>query len=51
MTAQAIPAIRGATGTISNSFRQYLSILLAKHIIKELKKPPYWALHTDCGKC
>jgi hypothetical protein len=33
-----IPGIRGATGTISQSFRQYLSNIPGKHEIKELKK-------------
>ena len=33
-----IPVIRGATGTISKSFRKYLSNLPGKHEIKELQK-------------
>jgi len=50
--AKAIPVVIGATGTISESFRQYLSNIPGKHEIKELqKKRPYWALHVYCGKC
>jgi hypothetical protein len=30
--------ITGATGTISKSFRKYLSNMLGKHKIKELQK-------------
>ena len=33
-----IPVIEGATGTISESFRKYLSNILGKHEIKELQK-------------
>jgi hypothetical protein len=33
-----IPVIIGATGTISQSFRKYLSNILGKHNIKELQK-------------
>jgi len=45
--------IIGATGTISKSFKQYLSNIQGKHEIKEIqkKKQLYWALHTYCGKC
>jgi hypothetical protein len=32
------PVIRGATGTISKSFRKYLSSVPGKHDIKELQK-------------
>jgi hypothetical protein len=50
--AKVIPVITRATGTISKSFRQYLSNIPRKHEFKELKKKgqPYWALHTYCGK-
>jgi hypothetical protein len=45
--AKVIPVIIGATGTITNSHRQYLSNKPEKHEIKEIqKKQPYWALHT-----
>jgi len=33
-----IPVIKGATGTISKSFRQYLSNIPGKHEIKEMQK-------------
>jgi len=36
--AKGIPVIIGATGTISKSLRQYLSNILEKHEIKEIKK-------------
>jgi hypothetical protein len=32
------PVTRGATGTISKSFRKYLSSITGKHDIKELQK-------------
>jgi hypothetical protein len=35
---QATPVIIGATGTISKSFRKYLSSVSGKHDIKELQK-------------
>jgi hypothetical protein len=42
-----IPIIIGATGTISKSFRKYLSNVPEKHTIRELQETPtYWALHT-----
>jgi hypothetical protein len=40
-----------ATGTTSESLRQYLSTIPGNHKMKELQKQPYRALHTDCGKC
>jgi hypothetical protein len=33
-----IPVIIGAAGTISESFRKYLSNVLGKHKIKEIQK-------------
>ena len=36
--AKVIPAIIGATGTISKSLRQYLSKIPRKHEIKRLQK-------------
>jgi len=50
VTAKLIPVIIGATGTISESLRQYLRNKTGKHEIKELQRQPYWALHTNCGK-
>jgi len=35
---KVIPAIIGATGTISISFRKYVSNILGKHEVKELQK-------------
>ena len=45
--SKMIPVIIGATGTISNSFRKYMSDILGKH---EVKEQPYWALHKYAGK-
>ena len=28
-----------------------ISNIPGKHAVKELQKQPYWALHTNCGKC
>jgi hypothetical protein len=42
--------ILGAIGTISKSLRKYLSNMLGKHDVKELRKHSYWALHTYFGK-
>jgi len=47
---KVIPVIIGPTGTISMSFRKYVSNIPGKHEVKELQKQPYWALHTYCGK-
>jgi hypothetical protein len=44
------PVIRGATETISKSFRQYLSNIPEKHEIKELQKQRYCARHKYFGK-
>jgi hypothetical protein len=41
-----IPVIIGETGTISKSFRKYLSNVPGKHEIRNYRKLPYWALHT-----
>jgi len=35
---KAIPVITGATGTISISFRKYVSNIPGKHEVKELQK-------------
>jgi hypothetical protein len=46
------PVITGATGTISESFRKYLSSVPGKHDIKELQKTAVLGTaHTHCGKC
>jgi hypothetical protein len=48
---RVIPVIIGANGTISKSFRKYVSTIPGNHDVRELQKLPYWALHTYCGKC
>jgi hypothetical protein len=48
--ARVTSVVRGATGNISKSLRQYISNIPEKYEIKELQKQPYWALHTYCGK-
>jgi hypothetical protein len=35
---RTIPVIIGATGTISKSFRKYVSIIPGNHKVKELQK-------------
>ena len=35
---KVIPVIRGATGTISKSFRKYFSNVPGNHVVKELQK-------------
>jgi len=35
---KVIPVTLGATGTISKSFRKYVSNILGKHKVKELQK-------------
>jgi hypothetical protein len=58
--AKVIPAIIGATRTISKSFRKYVSSIPGNHEVRELqqtailgtahyRKQPYWALHTYFG--
>ena len=36
--ARVIPVVTGATGTISNSFRKYVSNIPGKHDVRELQK-------------
>jgi hypothetical protein len=48
---KVIPVIIGTTGTISITFRKYLSNIPRHHEIKNYRKQPYWAQHTYCGKC
>ena len=38
INTKVIPVIIGATGTISNSFRKYMSNISGKHEVKELRK-------------
>jgi hypothetical protein len=43
---KVIPIIIGATGTISKSFRKYVSNIPRKHEVKGYRKRSYWALHA-----
>jgi hypothetical protein len=36
--ARVIPVVIGATGTISKSFRKYVSNIAGKHDVRELQK-------------
>jgi len=47
---KVIPVIIGATGTISKSFRKYVSYISGKYEVKELQKTAIRALHTYFGK-
>ena len=47
---KAIPVIIGATGTISKSFRKYVSNIQETMKSRNYRKQPYWALHTYFGK-
>jgi len=46
-----IPVIIGATGTISKSFRKYVSNIPGNHEVVNYRKQPYWALRTYFGRC
>ena len=48
---RVIPVIIGATGTISKSFRNYVSNIPGNQKLGNYRKQPYWALHTYFGKC
>jgi len=48
---KVIPVIIWATGTISKSFRKYVSNIPGKNMkSRKHRKQPYWALHTYFGK-
>ena len=47
---KVIPVIRGATGTISKTFRKYVSNIPGNMKSRNYGKQPYWALHTYFGK-
>jgi len=47
---KVMPVIIGATGTISKSFRKYMSNIPGKHEVKNSRKQPYWALHKNFKK-
>jgi len=50
---KVIPIIIGATGTISKSFRIYVSDIPYQETmtLRSCRKQPFWALHTYFGKC
>jgi len=48
---KVMPVIIGATGTISKSFRKYVSNIPGKREVNDYRKQPYWALHTCFGLC
>ena len=48
---KVIPVIIGATGTISKSFRKYVSNIPGNTKLMNHRKQPYWALHTYFRKC
>jgi len=48
---KVIPVIIGATGTISKSFRKYVSNIPGNHELRNYRKQLYWALHTYFRKC
>jgi len=48
---KVIPLITGTTGTISKSFRKYVSNIKGKHEVKELQKTAtLGTAHTHFGK-
>jgi hypothetical protein len=47
---KVIPVIIGASGTISNSFRKYVSNIPGNMKSRNYRQQPYWALHTHFGK-
>ena len=48
---KVIPVITGATGTVSKSFRKYVSNIPGKHEVKVLQKTAILGTaHTHCGK-
>ena len=46
---KVIPVIIGATGTVSESFRKYVTYRENMES-RNYRKQPYWALHTYFGK-
>ena len=50
LKTKVIPVIIGATGTISKSFRKYVSNVPGKHDLRNSRKQPYWAMNTYFGK-
>jgi len=50
LKTKVIPVIIRATGTISKSFRKYVSNIAGKQKLRNCRKQPYWELHTYFGK-
>ena len=48
---RVIPVIIGATGTISKSFRKYVSIIAGNHEVKELQKTAILGTAHILRKC
>jgi hypothetical protein len=48
---RVILVIIGATGTISKSFRKYVSTIPGTHEVKELQKTAILGMHTYFVKC
>jgi hypothetical protein len=48
---RVIPVIIGAIGTISKSFRKYMSDIPGNHDVKELQKTAILGAHTYFGRC
>jgi hypothetical protein len=49
--AKVIPVIIGAAGTISKSLKKYFSNIGASTKLRNCKKQPYRALHTNREMC
>jgi hypothetical protein len=47
---RVIPVIIGANGTISKSFRKYVTYQETMKL-RNYRNQPYWAPHTYFGKC
>ena len=50
LKTKVIPIIIGKTGTISKSFRKYVSNIQETVKLRNCRKQPHWALHTYFGK-
>ena len=48
---EVIPVIIWATGTNRESLTHHLSNVRKSAKLRNYQKQPYWALHTNCGKC
>jgi hypothetical protein len=50
VNTKTIPIKRGATGTISKSFRKYMKNITESKTSRNYSKQPYYALRTYFGK-